>query len=180
MELTRRGSTPGAGNRVWSGRTGVRGWSVVETHGQWAGLRLRRTSASGKLVKVRFSPRVADFVWNSRCQGHWVPATCLAFSVPQLDLQLQSRVLCWGRPAPVCCPATHSSRDPATGDLISTSEREREREKERAKERDEQPVVPHGAIGMRVFCKCILCDSVFKFVWRDSRLRKTTNNQAVP
>ena len=32
---TRRGSTRGAGNRVWSGRTGVRGWSVVETHGQW-------------------------------------------------------------------------------------------------------------------------------------------------
>ena len=56
------GSTRGAGNRVWSGRTGVRGWSVVETHGQWVGLRLRRTSVSGKLVKEHFSPHVADFV----------------------------------------------------------------------------------------------------------------------
>ena len=88
VELTRRGSTRGAGNRVWSGRTGVRAWSVVETYGQWVGLRLRRTSASGKLVKVHFSRLV------------------------------------WRRPAPVCCPATHSSRDPATGDFISTSERE--------------------------------------------------------
>ena len=62
VEFTRKGSTRGAGNRVWSGRTGVRVWSVVETHGQWAGLRLRRTNASGKLVKVHFSPRVADYV----------------------------------------------------------------------------------------------------------------------
>ena len=58
VELTRRGSTHGAGNRVWSGRTGVRGWSVVETHGQWVGLRLRRTNGSGKLVKAHFSPAV--------------------------------------------------------------------------------------------------------------------------
>ena len=50
------------GSPVWSGRTGVRGWSAVETHGQWVGLRLRRTSASGKLVREHFSPRVADFV----------------------------------------------------------------------------------------------------------------------
>ena len=49
----------GAGNRVWSGRTG---WSVVETHGQLVGLRLRRTSASGKLVEVHFSLHDADFV----------------------------------------------------------------------------------------------------------------------
>ena len=34
----------------------------LETHGQWAGLRLRKTSASGNLVKVHFSPCVADFV----------------------------------------------------------------------------------------------------------------------
>ena len=58
----RRGSMHGAGSRVWSGRTGVRGWSVVETHEQWVGLRLRRTNASGILVKVQFSPHVADFV----------------------------------------------------------------------------------------------------------------------
>ena len=45
-----------------AGVRGVRGWSVVETHGQWAGLRLRRTNASGKMVKVHFSPLVADFV----------------------------------------------------------------------------------------------------------------------
>ena len=62
VEFTRRGSTHGAGNRVWSERTDVRGWSVVETHEQWVGLRLRRTSASGKLVKVHFLPLVADFV----------------------------------------------------------------------------------------------------------------------
>ena len=41
VELTRRGSTRGAGNRVWSGRTGVRVWSVVETQGPWVGLRLQ-------------------------------------------------------------------------------------------------------------------------------------------
>ena len=39
--------------------------------------------------------------------------------------------LCGGRPAPVCCPATHSPRDPATGGLISTSESERECERVR-------------------------------------------------
>ena len=41
---------------------GVRGWSVVETHEQWVGLQLHRTSASGILVKVHLSPHVADFV----------------------------------------------------------------------------------------------------------------------
>ena len=44
---------------IWLG--GV-SWNVVETHEQWVGLRLRRTSASGKLVKAHFSPHVADFV----------------------------------------------------------------------------------------------------------------------
>ena len=42
--------------------------------------------------------------------------------------------LVWERPAAVCCPATHSSRDPATGDFVSTSERKRERERERGRE----------------------------------------------
>ena len=50
------------GNVSGASRTDVRGWSVVETHEQWVGLRLRRISASGKLVKVHFSPLVADFV----------------------------------------------------------------------------------------------------------------------
>ena len=62
MELTRRGSKRGAGNLVWSGRAGARAWSAVETHGQWVGMRLHRTSASGKLVKEHFSLRAADFV----------------------------------------------------------------------------------------------------------------------
>ena len=104
VELTRRGFKRGAGNRVWSGRTGVRGWSVVETHGQWVGLRLRRTSGFQR--------------------------QCLSFSVPQLDCG-GSLASLWERPAPVCCPATHSSRNPATGDLMSTSERKRKRVRER-------------------------------------------------
>ena len=62
VELTRNGSTFGAGKRVWNERMDVRGWSVVETHVQWVGLRLRRISACGRLVKVLFSPLVADFV----------------------------------------------------------------------------------------------------------------------
>ena len=44
--------------------------------------------------------------------------------------------LVWRRPAPVCCPATHSSRDPPTGDLISTSERERDTRPSRERERE--------------------------------------------
>ena len=51
VELTRRGSTRGDGNLVWSGRTGVRAWRTVETHGQWVGMRLHRTSASGKRAR---------------------------------------------------------------------------------------------------------------------------------
>ena len=47
VELARNGSTRGAGSLVWNGSTVVRGWSVVETHGQWAGMRLHRTNASG-------------------------------------------------------------------------------------------------------------------------------------
>ena len=49
-----------------SGVSSLTCWGVVETHEQWVGLRLRRTSASGKLVKAHFSPHVADFVVNSR------------------------------------------------------------------------------------------------------------------
>ena len=56
--------TRGAGNLVWSGRTGVRAWRAVETHGRWVGMRLHKTSASGKLVKEHVSLRVADFVWT--------------------------------------------------------------------------------------------------------------------
>ena len=50
------GIVSGAGVRVYAAGAW---WRPT---GQLAGLRLRRTSASGKLVKVHFSPRVADFV----------------------------------------------------------------------------------------------------------------------
>ena len=93
--------------RVVSGaeRTGVRGWSVVETHEQWVGLRFAQ----------------------NKCQ--WKTGFC-----SPVGLLLQSRVLCGGGRPPICCPATHSSRDPATGDLIFTSERKRESIRERERE----------------------------------------------
>ena len=62
------------------------------------------------------------------------------FFCSSVGLQLQSRV-CVGEAGPVCCPATHSSRDPATGDLISTSERERKREIENEREMREMRCV---------------------------------------
>ena len=60
------------GSLVWNVRTVVRVWRAVETHGRWVGMRLHRTSASGKLVKEHFSLRVADFVWTrvSKSRGH--------------------------------------------------------------------------------------------------------------
>ena len=72
VELTRKGLTRGAGSLVWNGSTVVRAWRAVKTHGQWAGMRLHRTSAGGKLVKEHLSLRVADFVWTRvlKSQGH--------------------------------------------------------------------------------------------------------------
>ena len=63
MELTRSGLTRGAGSLVWNVRAAVRAWRVEKIHGQWAGMRLHRTDANGKLVKEHFSLRVADFEW---------------------------------------------------------------------------------------------------------------------
>ena len=80
---------------------------------------------------------------NSRVKVTGFQRLCLAFSVPQLDCS-GSLAFVWGRPASVCCPATHSSRDPATGDLISVSEREggsgraREGGRGRGRRRDER------------------------------------------
>ena len=47
-------------------------WESCLERGQWAGMRLHRTSASGKLVKEHFSLRVADFVWTRvlKSRGH--------------------------------------------------------------------------------------------------------------
>ena len=63
VELTRNGLTRGAESLVWNGRTVVRAWRAGKTHGQWAGMRLHRTNAKGKLEKEHVSLRVADFVW---------------------------------------------------------------------------------------------------------------------
>ena len=95
-----------AGKRVWNERMDVRGWSVVETHEQWVGLRLRRISACGRLVKVLFSPLVADFFLNSRVKvtgfqrlvGFFCSSVGLLFAVP---------CLVWGgRPPSVVRPRT--------------------------------------------------------------------------
>ena len=73
------------------------------------------------------------------CQSHGFQRLVWFFVLLSWTAVAVSRLV-WERPAPVCCPATHSSRDPATGDLIFTSERkkvskkggegERERERE--------------------------------------------------
>ena len=57
------------------------------------------------------------------CQSHGVSATCLVFFLCSGSL-----AFVWGRPAPVCCPATHSSRDPATGLHVHVRKKERESE----------------------------------------------------
>ena len=58
------------------------------------GLRLRRTNASGKLVKAHFSPHVADFVWSRGSSD------LFGFFYSSVGLQLQSRVMCVGEAGP--------------------------------------------------------------------------------
>ena len=74
---------------------------------------------------------------NSRVKVTGFQRLCFALYVLQLDCS-GSLAFVWRRPAPVCCPATHSSRDPATGDLKSTSERKEKREREKERERGRQ------------------------------------------
>ena len=90
----------GARNRVWSERTGVRGWSVVETQWQWAGMRLHRTSACGKLVKEHFSLRVADFVWT-RVLKSWGSSDSVGFLFFRETAVSVSR--CVEEACPFCC-----------------------------------------------------------------------------
>ena len=63
----------------------------METHGQWVGLRLRKTNVSGQLVKVHFSPRVADFV-RTRVSKSRFSSDLFGFFCSSVGLQLQTRV----------------------------------------------------------------------------------------
>ena len=106
-----------------------------QTHEQWVGLRLLRTSASGKLVKVHLTPHVAAFCVNSRVKvtgfqrlvGFFLLRSCTAAGVSRLVWERLATSQ-WVRPL-------RSARDLATGDSTLTPQRKKERARENKRKR---------------------------------------------